>query len=276
MSYFKKFSDFCSGFACFMALIYLFRQFMGFDVADEELGMVGKVKLFLSRTEALDRYLLFVLALMLAISVLAGCIFKKLPYLTLIFSLPPLAMAVDLIKAQYLKEYPLLFLLLCIIAFIGGVYECVRMDRADGRHRAAWGADIVSLGFAAFLVFVYRKAGALAGIAEEDAFELDHFDYEIYSLAENMDIKILLTFAAVYAGLALVSLLLSDIYFIDGILALPPAVALIYLWGAEKLTVHPEIIVTLALANFTARIIPAVSGKATYKKRHFRLVEKQI
>ena len=37
MSYFKKFGDFCSGFACFSAIIYLFRQYMMFDAKDAEL-----------------------------------------------------------------------------------------------------------------------------------------------------------------------------------------------------------------------------------------------
>ena len=268
MSYFKKFSDFCSGFACFMAVIYLFRQFMVFDVTDEKTGLFVKLKLFLSKTEKIENHLLFVLALMLLISVLAGCVFKRLPFLTLIFSLPPLALTVDLIKAEYLNEYPLLFLLLCIIAFLGGVCESVRMDREDGKRRASWGANIVSFGFAAFLLFIYRRASYVGSVAEIN--ELCRFDREIYFFAESMDIKLLLTFSAVYAALTVLSLLLLDIYFIDAILALPPTTALLYLWGAEKLTVHPEVIVTFALAVLAARVVPALGGRASYKRKRIR------
>ena len=276
MGYFKRFSDFCSGFASFTVLIYLFRQFMVFKPVGDEVGTVEKIKMFLSRTQSLERHLLFVLALMLAVSVLAGWIFKRIPFVSCVFTLPPLAFTVDLIKAEYIDEYPLLILLLCIIAFLGGAIECIRRDREDGRHRAAWLADIVSAGTAALLWYICKNADKLAEFSEEEAMELNYFDYAIYQYSADMNLKILENFAIALVVFVVVSLVLSDVYFIDAILALVPAVAFLYLWGAEKLTVHPEIIVTFALANFAARVIPAFSGKATHKKRHFRLVEKQI
>ena len=267
MGYFKRFSDFCSGFAAFTVLIYLFRQFMVFKPVGDEVGTVEKIKMFLSRTQSLERHLLFVLALMLAVSVLAGWIFKRIPFVSCVFTLPPLAFTVDLIKAEYIDEYPLLILLLCIIAFLGGAIECIRRDREDGRHRAAWLADIVSAGTAALLWYICKNADKLAEFSEEEAMELNYFDYAIYQYSADMNLKILENFAIALVVFVVISLVLSDVYFIDAVLAAVPAVAFVYLWGAEKLAVHPEIIVTFALANFAARVIPAISGKATHSHR---------
>ena len=259
MSYFKKFSDFCSGFCAFMALIYLFRQFMSFDPKDDELGMLDKVKMFFSKTAEYDNLLLLWLIFFCVTAVLIGRIAARLPYVSLLATVPPMLLTVDMVKSSYIKEYPLLYVLLGAIAVIGAVFECVRMDKADGKRRSAWAGNLVSLFSAAFFLWIYKKTEAVTAVG--NASELNNFDYEIYRHAPDMDVKLLMTFAMIFAATVLVSLLLSDVYFIHGIISIPPAVALIYLWSANKLTVHPELLVTLSLINLTTRTIPALSAK---------------
>ncbi len=276
MSYFKKFGDFCSGLTCFIILIYLFRTFMKFKPTEEEVGLVGKLKEFLSVDSAYDKRLAAVLVIMLVLSVAVGMIFKKLPYICAVFSLPPLLLGVDMVKSEYIKDYPALCLLLLGIAFVACVLECVRLDRADGRRRTCLCGALISGGFAAYLWWLYDKTQKLLAadaleaekIAEQAA-ELGEkvdkfakFNSEILFGAEDMNIKILAALAAVYAVLAFIGLLLRDIYFIDAVLALAPTVAIIYFWGAEKITFHEEVIVTFAVAVLAARIIPAFSGYA--------------
>ncbi len=275
MSYFKKFGDFCSGFTCFIILIYLFRTFMRFKPTEEEVGLVGRLKEFFALDSGYDKRLAAVLVIMLALSVAVGMLFKRLPYICAVFSLPPLLLTVDMVKSEYIKDYPVLCLLLLGIAFVACVLECVRLDRVDGRRRTCLCGALISGGFAVYLWWLYDKTQKLLAsetelekIAEqtaelgEKADKFAKFNSEILFGTENMDIKILATFAAVYAVLALVGLLLKDIYFVDAALVLAPTVAIIYFWGAEKITFHEEVIVTFSVAVLAARIIPAFSGCA--------------
>ena len=271
MRYFKRFTDFCSGFACFTAIIYLFRQYMTYKLGDEEaeIGLVDKLKMFFSRQTELEHYLMLMLAVMLAVSVLASVILNKLPQLTFVFSLPPLLLSLDMIKSEYIREYPMMYPLLGSLAVIGGIYECVRMDKRDGKHRSAYAGSVVSAFASAFCFYIYKKWQTFSALTHEEtenALEMRRFDYEIYNHADAMDMKLFLTFAIVFGCLAVIGVILTDIYFIDAILALPPMVALIYTWGAEKISVHPEMLVALSVAIFTTRIIPTVSCKATYRK----------
>ena len=256
MRYFKKFTDFCSGFACFTALIYLFRQYMVFDFGEEGIGLVEKLKLFLSRERGLEYYLMAILAITLICSVLSGIILKRFPQLAILFALPPLTLSIYMLSDKYIKEYPMMYPLLSAIAVIGCVFECVRMDSVDGKHRCAWAGNIVCAATAWFCFYVYKRPQSLAMIDES---QISGFDREIYTMSENMDMKLFFFFGVAFAVLALVGVLLSDVYFIDAILSLPTLVMPIYLWSAGKLAVHPEILVTLAIVAFGVRIIPTFS-----------------
>ncbi len=266
MSYFKRFGDTCSGISAFMALIYLFRTFMSTKATDEEMGIIERLKLFVSPTAAPDRYFLAILALMLVISALAGCIFARIPYITPLFSLPPLLLTLDMIKSQYIKDYPMLHLLLAIFAFLGGIYECSRMDRVDGKHRAATAANITAVFFSAFLIWLYRVAVRLEGFAGNELEDLNIFEREVLALAPDMNMGLLLVFAALSLLLVAISLILRDIYFIDAVMALPPVLVLIYLWGAEKITVQSEVVVAFSICVLAARIVPMFMGKAESKR----------
>ncbi|MBO5203508.1 MAG: hypothetical protein J6B72_02720 [Clostridia bacterium] len=262
MSYFKKFADFCSGFAAFTALIYLFRQYMTFTPHEETEGSLEKLKQFFSKTDEYDNLLLLILALFFVASVLSSRLFaKRLSFIPVVTALPPLLLAVDMIKAEYIKEYPMLYVLFGALGVMAAIYECVRMDRADSKRRSAIAVKVVSLFTAAFCYYVYKKTEELSLISY-DGPEFNPFERELRLYGGDMDIKLLSTAALIYLVLTVISILLTDIYFIDAILSVGPAVWLIYLWNAEKLTVHPELIVTLALCTLAVRTVPAFSGKA--------------
>lgn len=265
MGYFKKFSDFCSGFAAFTALIYLFRQYMSHSFEDLEGGMTEKIKLFFSQTDNIRNHTMLILALTFTLSVIGGRLLARFPHVSVIFCIPPLLLTADMIRSSLIDEYPMLYAVLAVIAVVGCVAECVARDREDGKKRSAHIGNIVSLMLAAFCFFVARMSDALLTL--EDSAGLNSFEYEIFRYSQDMDMKVFYIFAAVYALLAVIGFILSDIYFIDAFLALPPMIALIYLWGAECLTVHSELLTVFSVTVFAVRAIPAISGRAIYKTK---------
>lgn len=262
MSYFKKFGDFCSGFACFAALIWLFSEYMTFGLKD--VGLKEKLIGFFDKYKETDNRLMLILAVMLVLSILASIALKRLPYLTLFFSVPPLMLTVDMVRSNQIENYPMMYIILCSISIASGVWACVAKDRKDGGHRAAFAGDAVSLLASGVLFFIWRKCVTLQ-VADEDVPMLDSFDREIWSGSESMNVKLFLIFACVYLALTLVSLLLTDIYFLDAILAIGPCVAVVYMWSAGTWTVYSEIIATVAVVNLAVRLIPAISGGKTLK-----------
>ncbi len=271
MSYFRKFGSFCAGLAGFIMLIYLFRIFMSFEPMAEDTGILEKVKEFLSPEGHYDNRLAAVLAVMLVLCVAVGAVFKRLPFVGSAFSLPPLLLAVDMVRDSYIKEYSMLCLLLLEICFVSSVWECVRLDRGDGKHRAALCADILTVGFTVYLWKLYKLAKmyekADFSVYDENGAEIftQPFDAEILA-AEPMELKI---FTALFIACALIiaaSILFRDAYFISAALTLVPTAALVYFWSAGKITFHEEVIVTFALSLLTARAIPMLSGKVTTKK----------
>lgn len=265
MRYFKRFGDFCSGFSCFAALIWLFTEFMS-STFEEELAFKDKFKVFLEHNGNVERKLMLVLAAMLVISVIASVVFKRLPYVTLLFSVPTLMLSVDMVRDGYIEKYPMMYVLFCGVSVLSGVWECIAMDRCDGGHRAAYAGDVAALVASASAFFIWKRSEFLSCPDLFYVVELNHFDLEIYGNLERMDMKIFLIFACAFVGLALVSLLLKDIYFIDAILSVVPFVATAYMWSAGKLTAHSELLVTAAAVCFAVRLISALSGSA-YPKR---------
>ena len=275
MTYFKKFGDFCSGFSAFTALIYLFRRFMSYDFGDEPLGIFEKIKLFVGKMQNIQYHLLLLLALAFVISVVAGRLLARIPYACVLFCLPPMLITVYMLRANLIAEYPMLYAILSIIAFISALVDCLLADRRDGRHRSAYAADAVSLAFVGFCIFVARRYEKLCLMTDEELLLLGPFDTEIIRCGEQTGVKIFYVLAVVYAVLVIISHLLTDVYFIDAILAVVPVVFLVYYWGADKITVHPEVVVTFAFAVLVARIVPAVGGRATVSKKSNKRKERE-
>ena len=237
---------------------------------DEDVeGMKEKIKLFFSKTEEYTHLLLLILALLFIASAIAGRVFAKYPHISLIFTVHPLLTVADLIEEERIKEYPMLYALLGTIAVIFSACECLLRDREDGKRRSAFVGNAVSLFCGAFLLKVWQMNRELPNEAADILMseEFNPFEYAVKIGAELMDMKLFFILALFFFGTVLVSLLLSDVYFVHALVALPTTVYVIYAWSAEKLTVHPELVVTLCIVNFAVRAIPAVSGRAIFKQK---------
>ena len=266
MGYFKRFTDFCSGFSAFTAIMHLFRKYMTYNFEDDVLGIREKLKIFFVDPLNEKNLWMLILAIAFIASVLGGRVLSRYPHLATVFTVPPLLIAVDMVRAQLIDEYPMLYVILGAVAVLGGVVDCILLDRGDGKHRSAYACSAVGLMLSAFCIYLARRAASLAEV-DTTVRGLGRFDREIFTDVAKTDLKTLYVFAAVYAVLAILCFVFTDVYFIDGLLALPPTVALIYTWGAGKLTVHAEMIVTLSVVYLAVCAVPAISGKAFYRRK---------
>lgn len=272
MRYFKKFADFCSGLAAFSGAIFLLLQYMNFDLKNlaEEIGFVDKLKLYFSKTERLDNFLMLLLVAFFTLSVAVSCILPKLPSVSFFFTLPPLALAIDMFKAEQFKSSPMTYIILAIIATSGALLECLRRDRETCGRQGAIANSLASLLSGAFCFYVWYKQKSLPDFDASESLELNFFDFEIYLNLENTNEKILLIFTIVYAVIALALILLGNVYFIGPCLTLPPMVAAIYLWSTEKISAHAEVIVTLSIVAFATSLVCMLVGVATPRIKRIR------
>ena len=98
MSYFKRFTNFCGGFVAFAALLHLIGEYMTFKPTDAE-GTLGKLKEFLDVEQAANYRGYAIMLALFVLSVIAGRIFEKLPYISLAVSLLPLYQTVNLLSS---------------------------------------------------------------------------------------------------------------------------------------------------------------------------------
>ena len=276
MRYFKRFADFSTGFVLFMAAMHLFGAFMSSNFTEEELKMTEKLKMFFDKDAELGNFLTAVLIALLALSLIASCVLKRFPQIALVFAVPPLALILDMVEAGRIDKYPMLYVLFAAIAVLGALTEALRRDREDGRCRGAVGSALVSLLTAAYCFFIWYRWNKISALDGEAALELNFFDREIYTSAENMNMKSLLIFGAVYVAIAVVMLIFRDVYFVSTPLAAVPCVLLIYRWNAETLTVHPEVVVTLSVVTLCVSLVCMLSGKASIGKRPKKQQREQI
>ncbi|MBO7310456.1 MAG: hypothetical protein J6U86_03585 [Clostridia bacterium] len=262
MSYFKRFGDFCSGFAAFAGVIYLISRFISADYGEEPLTLVEKIKLFFDKDMLPMYYLMMILTVSFLLSVVFGRIFARASFISIFFCIPPVIISVCFHTMQVIEERPMLYIVLSLVAFVSAVVDCILSDRANGKHRAAYAGSVVSLAFSAYCILLARKYSELVAVSGDEEYVMWVFESHLLKGGTDIDVKMLYVLAAVYASLAVISFILRDIYFIDAVLAIPPAVYLIYTWGAGRLLVIPETIVTFAVLVFVARIVPAISSRA--------------
>ena len=258
MSYFKRFTDCCAGFALFSALMYLFTQFMAYT-PKEEVSSLEKLKLFFSDAPTKDyKYYLPLIGLM-ALSLLVSLIFHRLPQVTFAVSLLPMLRLVSMYHSEKVYERPMLYFILGGLHIVGCLGECVRRDRIDRHRRSAFAVDLAGLLTAGFCLYLYRVAPT---IATGDPYELSFFERKIYyGMADAPVLTFLWVTALLFAVLVLLRWLLRDLYYLDALLAIGPACYLIYLWYADRIPFHGDCIVTLAVIYAVARIIVMISCK---------------
>ena len=270
MSYFKKFTDFCAGVAAFVAGVFFIRKYMVFkpkeppeslasistDAAGETLEAVtekfpGKLEQFLTPDSYNDYTLLLPLIFFLLLSALLGRVFARLPYVCFAISLIPATLIAYMYEHDMLKEQIGMFLILGALHVIGNFAECLIRDREDGRHRASIAAKISSAAGAFFCYYVMWQG---AQTPPEDAKEIGHIQHRILFEMTEADVEIMTKLGAMFLILLAVSLILYNVYFIDAILALVPAIYVIYQVGGQFYTLAPAPLAFLALTCALAHI----------------------
>lgn len=256
MNYFKRFTDFCAGFALFSALLLLFRKYMAFT-PEQDVPMKEKLKLFFEGG-TLNNYKIWLPFLMLLlVSLTVSILFRRLPWLAFPVSVLPFAYAVMMFHDNKLYEYPMLYLILCGLHLTGNLVESLRLDRTDGKRRGMLCTAFSSLSVSLFCLFVKHREHAIAGLPHDTEFK--PFDFEIYGFANDSDMKIFWTLAAIGAAVLLLDLLFNRSHWVSAILSALPAILAVYRWNTGKLAVHADLLTTFCIICFLTHLIVTFS-----------------
>lgn len=253
MGYFKKFTDFCAGFALFSALIFLLREFMSFvPRGQEEPPMGERLTLFFSKEPIRDYDFYLPLIALLLLSLTLSLLLKKAPYVSFGVSLLPLTYCMLLFTQDKLYERPMLYLVLLSLHSLGCFVACLLSDREDRGRRGAYAADLACLAVAGLGALTLRRSEKVLSLEWGEASLFDQTMY--YPLLEDADLSVFRMVIPIFLVLILLRLLWRDLYFLDAALALPPAVYLIYLWCADGIPVHGALLVSLSVICALARL----------------------
>ncbi|MBO5939374.1 MAG: hypothetical protein J6Q82_07795 [Clostridia bacterium] len=256
MSYFKKFTNFCAGFAAFSALAYVFCKFMEYTPRDQEgelLGIKQKLRHFFDAKEVEEDYRLYLLLVGgLLLSIAIACLLKKIPSVSFATSLLPLSLVATMIADGNIADRPMLYLLLSGLHTAGALYECIRCDREKGSHQAHLAVNLATLLGSLGALFVWRSADKFFPVPNPHYNYLEQKIYDSYLLKE--DPSILLNLALPLLVTVLLSMLLREIYFLDAAIALVPLCLILPNYLEGEIPICAEFLLTVVCVNLLARI----------------------
>ena len=274
MSLFKKFTDFCAGIAAFVGGLFLLQKYMAFkpldleeyknyltnqsnfdnmDISIEEITEApSKLRQFFDPDIInLDYRVMLILVLALIISVLAGVIFRRLPYVCFFFSLFPTVITVYMFGKSLPVTQIGLFFAAAALHVAGNVIDAIIRDKEDGRHRLFVTAKVSILFPAALCLFFTQIVKKVEAIPDEAINEkLPIFRDIKIELAEPANIEILKKLGWGFIIIFVICLLLYNVYFVDVTLSAIPLVYSVYVFYASKLTFLPFVFLTLSLICF--------------------------
>ncbi len=257
MSYFKKFTDFFLGIAAFVATLFLIRKYMSFEPDELLLEEQSKLSQFIEyRGTDVTMYLhmLFFFALALA----AAIILRRLPYICLIFNLPPIIYASFMFGEEILYEQTALFLIASALPVIGNLAECAWRDREDGHHRLFLASKISSALGALTCFAFYWLAKNPPDKETLPISDMNTFEKAVYAHTNPSDVGEIAIIACLFIGVFVIGLILYNVYFVDALLSLVPLVYCFYSVLSGKLMLAPLVFVALSLVCATANIMLAV------------------
>ena len=278
MSLFKKFTDFCAGIAAFVGGLFLLQKYMAFkpldleryknyltnqskfenmDISIEEITEApSKLRQFFDPDIInLDYRVMLILVLALIISVLAGVIFRRLPYVCFFFSLFPTVITVYMFGKSLPVTQIGLFFAAAALHVAGNVIDAIIRDKEDGRHRLFVTAKVSILFPAALCLFFTQIVKKVEAIPDEAINEkLPIFRDIKIELAEPANIEILKKLGWGFIIIFVICLLLYNVYFVDVTLSAIPLVYSIYVFYASKLTFLPFVFLTLSLICFLTNL----------------------
>ena len=279
MSLFKKLTDFCAGIAAFVGSLFLLQKYMLFEPLDTQeyiewlsyeikysdgklspsmLDGITEAPSKLSQfftpklANEYDYRLLAILIVTLAISILVGLIFKKLPYVSFFFSLIPAVEITYLFTKERLYTQIGLFLIAGALHVAGSIFECIIRDKEDGRHRL-WVCAKISLLFPAAFCLLCTKLTDVISIEGIDD-KLPIFKDIAFKMANPNNMEIVTKIGWMYVIIFAVAMVFYNVYFIDTILTAIPLIYTIHMLYSENLSFNPALFTVLAAICFMTHI----------------------
>ena len=279
MSLFKKLTDFCAGIAAFVGSLFLLQKYMLFEPLDTQeyiewlsyeikysdgklspsmldgiTEAPSKLNQFFTPKLAneYDYRLLAILIVTLAISILVGLIFKKLPYVSFFFSLIPAVEITYLFTKERLYTQIGLFLIAGALHVAGSIFECIIRDKADGRHRL-WVCAKISLLFPAAFCLLCTKLTDVISIEGIDD-KLPIFKDIAFKMTNPNNMEIVTKIGWMYVIIFAVAMVFYNVYFIDTILTAIPLIYTIHMLYSENLSFNPALFTVLAAICFMTHI----------------------
>lgn len=261
MGYLKSFSDLSGGIAAFFATVFLFGKYMEIDPTKVSEGK-SKLEWFFSSDNTNEYRQYLILIGLIALTIAAGIIFKKLPAVSLGLSVLPVCQAMAMLYRGQFYEFAYFYVAVCALMFCGHLYEAVSTDKESGRSQAVIATRVIG-GLGAVLAIVSIIASKMATKFSEpmidDALyeanskimsDLKPFGFLLSSAAPEKEVSVLIFLAVAFAVCVIVSLLLRRIYFIDALLAFVPFVLSVSAFHEENLATAPMLVIVPAVAYF--------------------------
>ncbi len=265
MSYVKRFTDFCAGFASFSALMFVLIGFLDYDFTSVSADvppetMIEKLKYFFSFSPKVHYCFFLTLAILFAITTVVSIVFQKLPHLTLAVSILPLIQTVIMFDANMISTRPMLYIILGTAHVCGCLFECIRLDRRDKKRRAAFATDLLAYTIVAFCLYVLLTSGQLSTMEYKD---LNIVEFMMYQLVKGKDVSlsIFIYVAICYAVMAIIRAFLKNLYYIDAILSTIPLALIILFWCTDKIPVFGSVLFLVAGVYAVSRIAIALTCK---------------
>jgi hypothetical protein len=199
-----------------------------------------------------DYRLLAILIVTLAISILVGLIFKKLPYVSFFFSLIPAVEITYLFTKERLYTQIGLFLIAGALHVAGSIFECIIRDKEDGRHRL-WVCAKISLLFPAAFCLLCTKLTDIISIEGIDD-KLPIFKDIAFKMTNPNNMEIVTKIGWMYVIIFAVAMVFYNVYFIDTILTAIPLIYTIHMLYSENLSFNPALFTVLAAICFMTHI----------------------
>lgn len=265
MSAFKKFTDFCGGFAAFAAIFYLFREFMPFKPKEDPVSLIQKVKLFFSDEPQFEYRPYLLLILFLVLSVLVSLIFHRLPYVAFPVSLLPLARSFDMLEREEIYERAMFYVVLAVLHAFGILWECVRRDREDGRQRSALALNLGAATVALVSFLIFMRPRALVGT---ELTEVRFFDrILLQAMLQGESFAIFQTMAVVFLVTCAVGFLLWELHYLQAAFAIGVAFFTVLQWSMGSFAVYGSVLPTMAVSLAIGRIVVMLSCAPSRRKR---------
>ena len=190
-------------------------------------------------------------------------VLRKLPYACFAFSIIPAAYIGFMFETDILYEQELLFLAAAALHVIGNLTECILRDKEDGGHRMFIASKLSFVIGALCCFYITNKLSAEKIPLSKNT---STFENEVFYHNEPLDISIISTLAWMMIAIAIICILLYNVYFIDAILSLVPLGYVFVSLSFERLTFLPFFFLCLTAIAALSNIMLALFENNLSKK----------